>query len=90
MGIVGTEAKRVIIKWRPSPEGYPHGGALDWLWACTICQLVYEKQSDAQNCCAEIKIETKIRWRSLPEGHDPGQAIARLIDGRLKPPWTEL
>ena len=82
-----VEARKVVIAWVPSPEGHPHAGARDWWWACSVCELVYEKQTDAQNCCAEVKKEKGMRWRSLPEGHDIGRAIARLIDGRLRPPW---
>ena len=66
-------AKRVITKYYPSHvrEFYPHGGAKDWNWACSICELVYEKQTDAQACCYQEKYDRGWAWREPSEHIKP-------------------
>ncbi len=56
-------AKRIVTSYYPNRENRPHGGAKDWVWRCSVCNLVYEKQSDAQACCWNVKAEKGLTWR---------------------------
>jgi len=80
-------ARRVITKWLPEHEreGHPHRGAIEWLWRCSLCNLVYEKQSDAQVCCGEEKFRLKIAWQK-PYYEPSERPVGLWYYGKIKTP----
>jgi hypothetical protein len=75
------ESKRVAIKW---PRGWPVPD--EYMWACSFCGLVYERQTDAQNCHAREKYELGIRWRSVAEAIIQDSPKGKICDNRKY--WT--
>ena len=80
-------AKRVVTKRLPTwqREGHPHGGAVEWVWRCSLCNLVYEKQSDAQVCCGEEKHRLKIAWHK-PYYEPSARPIGLYDHGKIRTP----
>jgi hypothetical protein len=79
-------AKRVVTSYYPHRENRPHAGAKDWLWRCSICSLVYEKQTDAQACCWRSKFEKGIAWREPDPDYESARPIGLWMHGRIRTP----
>jgi len=45
-------AKRIVLEWRTDTDSKM---AKEYKWYCPVCDLVYERQTDAQVCCMEKK-----------------------------------
>jgi hypothetical protein len=67
------QAKKLVTKW--DSNGFPD----THFWVCPLCDNVFDKQTDAQNCCSD-----KRKVPGYQPWFKPSPPIGKLGEGKYR------